>query len=119
MLTFSILYLVFALSALVALAGMILRIGQLLETCPDTSPAVRPAIVTITTGFAAIGSGGVILIGALIPLSGAVPLTGFLAALGLTSICLGLGFTQAVATLRAVLEPSPPAPGPAAEPAPA
>lgn len=116
MLIYSLIYLIFALGALTALSVMILRIGALLETCPDNGPSVRPAIITVATGFAAIGSGGVILIGALVPMLSGAPLVGFFAALGLTSLCLGLGFTQAMATLRAVLDPPPvaePAPMPA------
>ncbi|EAQ44498.1 hypothetical protein MED193_10928 [Roseobacter sp. MED193] len=49
-----------------------------------------------------VGLGGVVLIGAVIPmLEGG--LLSLLPALGLVAICLGLGFSHAVATLRAVV----------------
>ncbi|KPD13480.1 hypothetical protein [Phaeobacter sp. 11ANDIMAR09] len=53
-------------------------------------------------GLVMVGLGGVVLIGAVIPiLEGG--LLSLLPALGLVAICLGLGFSHAVATLRAVV----------------
>lgn len=60
--------------------------------------------MTITTGFAAIGAGGVILIGAVLPLLAAVPLVGFLAALGFAALYIGLGFTHAIGPPRVVMQ---------------
>lgn len=104
MLVLALIYITLGFGALVALAGMILRIGGLLAECPDNRPTARAAAVTIATGFAAIGAGGVILIGAVLPLLDGAPMMGFLGALGLAALCLGLGFTQAVGTLRAVMQ---------------
>lgn len=85
---------------LVLLARMILKIGTLLSDCPQTGRAAPSAAMTIATGYSAIGLGGVLLIGAAIPIladeSGAM----LLGALGFAGICLGLGFTQAVTSLR-------------------
>ena len=99
----SFLYVILAFGALASLCIMILRIGRMLGTCPITKSVARTASVTIATGFAAIGAGGVILLGAMIPVMANAPLLGFLLALGLASLCLGLGFTHAIATLRVVI----------------
>tara|TARA_R110002095_G_scaffold205319_1_gene188601 strand:- start:181 stop:486 length:306 start_codon:yes stop_codon:yes gene_type:complete len=89
----ALLYALLAFGALVALCTMILRIGAMIGTCPDSKDTARAAAVTIATGFAAIGAGGVTLIGALLPLNPGAPLVSWLLALGCASLCLGLGFT--------------------------
>lgn len=99
-----ILYIGLAFGALAALAIMILRIGALLGDCAQTRALARTGAVTIATGFTAIGAGGIILIGAALPLLRDVPMAGFFATLGFAALCLGLGFTQAIGTLRAVLQ---------------
>ncbi|WP_298858188.1 hypothetical protein [uncultured Sulfitobacter sp.] len=115
MFVFAALYIALGFGALAALATMILRIGTLLGECPQSKRTARAASVTIATGFAAIGAGGVILVGAVLPLMAEVPLTGFLGALGFVALCLGLGFTQAVGTLRALMfDAQPKAPNTAA-----
>lgn len=96
-------YVILALGALTTLSLMILKIGTLLADCPNNTPATKAVAVTITTGFAAIGAGGVILIGAALPAFAEMPYFALMLALGLSALCLGLGFTHAVATLRAVL----------------
>ncbi len=95
-------YLSLGLLMLLCMALMILRIGTLLGDCPKSGRAARAGSVTIATGYAMVGLGGVVLIGAAIPLleGGLVAL---LPALGLVAICLGLGFSHAVAILRAVV----------------
>lgn len=103
MILFATLYIALGFGALAALATMILRIGALLGDCPQSRRTARAASVTIATGFAAIGAGGVILIGAVLPILEDAPLAAFLAALGFAALCLGLGFTQAVGTLRALM----------------
>lgn len=104
MLLLATLYIALGFGALAALATMILRIGTLLGECPQSKRTARAASVTIATGFAAIGAGGVILIGAVLPIMEQAPLAGFLGALGFAALCLGLGFTQAVGTLRALMQ---------------
>ncbi|MGR3622681.1 hypothetical protein [Pseudophaeobacter sp.] len=96
------LYLGLALMMLLAMALMILRIGTLLGECPLSGRAAKAAAVTIANGYAMVGLGGVILIGAAIPLLEG-GLLALLPALGLVAICLGLGFSHAVATQRAVV----------------
>lgn len=90
--------------ALCVLGAMIFRIGDALTDCPATGRAARAGAMTIVTGFGAIGGGAVIIGGAaalaLLPLMNGA---GVMAALGFTVLCLGLGFTQAVATLRDVI----------------
>jgi len=96
-------YLLLTLGGLALLSAMILKIGQLVTACPSANPATRAVAVTIATGFAAIGAGGVILIGALLPTLVDEPILALMLASGMAALCLGLGFSHAVATLRAVL----------------
>lgn len=108
MTTILITYAILSLGILAILTAMILRIGGLMTDCPETGPATRVATVSIATGFAAIGGGGVLLIGAALVLlphiaTGLLPI-----AIGLAALCLGLGFTNAVATLRGVVSGQPP-----------
>jgi len=109
-------YLALAFGGLTALSIMILKIGTLLVDCPQSVAKARMAAVTITSGFAAIGTGGVILVGALLPMLEDVALNGLFVTLGLVALCLGLGFTHAVATLRAILTERPEVARPEAEP---
>lgn len=97
-------YAVVSLAVLVALASMILKIGAMLGECPDSRAMARSAAVTIATGYSAIGAGGVLLIGAVLPIMRDDAVLAVVAALGLSVLCLGLGFTQAITTLRAVLK---------------
>ena len=115
MIASAILYLSGSLATLAFLSIMILRIGALMADCPDGGPAARTATLTVATGFAAIGAGGVLLIGASLPVLAQLSIPAALAALGFAALCLGLGFTQAIATLRDVLSPR--APRPATPPA--
>jgi len=97
-------YVVLAFAALIALCIMLLRIGDMMADCPQNGPRMRISAISIATGFAAIGAGGVALIGAGLIAAAEAHLFALAAALGLASLCLGLGFSQAVATLRAVGE---------------
>ena len=119
MILYSLTYILLGFGALAAVRTMILRIGAMLGACPDTCAAARAASVTITTGFAAIGAGGVIMVAAVMPLFPQTVFATFLLALGFVSLCLGLGFTHAIGTLRAVItdpkaqnRPARPAPAP-------
>lgn len=67
---FATIYLVISLGTLATLSAMILKIGQLMGDCPGGSPAAYPAALTIATGYASIGAGGVMLIGQLCRCSG-------------------------------------------------
>ncbi|KEJ96722.1 hypothetical protein SUH3_15310 [Pseudosulfitobacter pseudonitzschiae] len=107
MLILALIYIAIAFGMLVALAAMILKIGSLLGECPAARQAARAAAVTIATGFCAIGAGGVALIGGALPLVQSEPAAGLMVALGLAALCLGLGFTHAVGTLRAVVKDAP------------
>lgn len=97
-------YFAIALGMLLGLARMILTIGRTLGDCPETGRRARTAAVTIATGFAAIGTGGVILIASALPtINGGTPVLLF--ALGLACLVLGLGFVHAVRQLRDVVQP--------------
>jgi hypothetical protein len=98
-------YLTVSLLALIGLAVMILAIARTLATCPDLAPRAKAAGITIATGYLAIGGGAVLLIGALATLKADLSLLVF--AMGLACVVLGLGFTQAVTTLRAVVDGTP------------
>jgi hypothetical protein len=98
-------YLTVALLALSGLAAMILAVSRALADCPEKGPRARAAGITIATGFLAIGGGAVLLIGALATLKADTSLLVF--TMGLACVVLGLGFTQAVTMLRAVVEAGP------------
>ena len=102
MLFASLFYLTLALVALISLTLMILRIGSMMSDCSGL-PAARAASVTIATGYGAIGFGMVLMIGAGVVLFAETPFVGTLITSGFVALCLGLGFSQAISTLRAVL----------------
>jgi hypothetical protein len=104
MLTVALTYIILALGTLIALCLMILHIGKLMAHCPEDGGRARVAAITTATGFAAIGAGGVALVGAGLLIFQDVPIVGLLFALGFAALCLGLGFTQAIATLQAVMQ---------------
>ena len=110
-------YTTLSLATLALLSRMILTIGAMIGDCPQSTGAARSASVTIATGFAAIGAGGVLIIGAVLPALDDAGFAGTLGALGLAAICLGLGFTHAVTTLRAVVRPADPPKEPTDAPA--
>jgi hypothetical protein len=94
-------YLAVGLLVLAGLALMIHRIAVEAGKCPERGAVAMAARVTITTGFVAIG-GGVVLLVAVLPLM--VPnLAMMVFALGINCLILGLGFTQAITTLRAAV----------------
>jgi len=105
MLTISLVYFNLALGAVAALAVMILRIAALAEHCEAGPERAHAAGITIATAFAAIGAGGVILIGAGLFALPSAPYAALMLALGFAALCLGLGFTHAIGNLRAVLAP--------------
>ncbi|MEL6888106.1 MAG: hypothetical protein AAFO86_05290, partial [Pseudomonadota bacterium] len=85
---------------------------QAVGACPVTQARARAVSITIATGFAAIGAGGVIMIGAVLPMLDDAPFAALMLALGFAALCLGLGFTHAMGTLRAALVPHQPVPAP-------
>lgn len=107
MLILGLFYILFALATVAALTTMILRIGAMAGDCPVTQARAHTVSITIATGFAAIGSGGVIMIGAILPFLQNAPFAALLLAMGFAATCLGLGFTHAMGTLRAALMPMP------------
>ncbi|MEO0402428.1 MAG: hypothetical protein AAF214_08625 [Pseudomonadota bacterium] len=103
MLTLSLIYFNLALGAVAALTAMILRIGALADACPTNQGRAHVVAMSVATSFAAIGAGGVILIGAVLPILPDAPLVALMLALGFAALCLGLGFTHAIGSLRAAL----------------
>ncbi len=100
-------YFVIAFGVLFMLAVMITRIGTSMTECPNAVPALKAAVTSITTAFVAIGIGGVFLAALIVPIFGQFWQFGLLTGLGVASLCLGLGFTQAIANLKAVATPAP------------
>lgn len=90
--------------ALAGLSYMIFRIGEALSDCPATGRAAKAGSLTIVTGFVAIGTGAVMIIaaGVFTALAG-INVETVLAAIGVSLLGLGLGFTHAIATLRDVV----------------
>jgi len=103
-------YFLIGFGILAILGGSIMRIGKIMADRPDAIPGSRAAAFAIATGYAAIGAGGVLLAAVLVPLFVEYPLVGLLLASGLVALCLGLGFSQAVANLRGLSRPEPAAP---------
>ncbi len=103
MLTTAITYLALGLSAVAILTTMILKIGASMRDCPQNGPAAKVVSVTTATGFAAIGTGGVLLTGAALPLAGESMNIALPPAIGFVILCLGLGFLRAMEALRSNL----------------
>lgn len=97
-------FIAISMVTLVALTRMILLIGAMQQDCPENGPAARLVAVTVATGFCAIGAGGVFLIAAGFPMLMQAPVVAFFVGLGLAVLCLGLGFSHAVNTLRLMLQ---------------
>ena len=97
------LYFTLGLAALAALTLMILNIGKGIETCPQNGAAARVLARTTATGFAAIGAGGVVLTGAILPMAPQIMPVTLPLAVGFCLLCLGLGFLRAMESLRANL----------------
>jgi len=107
----AIIYLALGLGITAILTTMILKIGRTMHDCPQNGPTARTLTITTATGFAAIGTGGVLLAGAALPFAGnAVPMALPLVA-GFVTLCLGLGFLRAMEAVRDNLpNPAPTAP---------
>ena len=108
-------YFAAALLVLVALTAMILAIARALGDCPTKGPRARAAGITLATGYLALGGGAVLLVGAGATLGGGLETIFF--CLGLICVVLGLGFTQAITLLGAVVD-APAAPAPTSRPTP-
>jgi hypothetical protein len=96
------LYFALTLSVLLGLALTIHAIAKAIGDCPDTGRAARAAGVTIATGFLAIGGGVVAIIAGFMLMVEPNAAT-MLGCAGLAVLILGLGFTHAITTLRAVV----------------
>ncbi|WP_341368171.1 hypothetical protein [Yoonia sp. BS5-3] len=97
-------YFALAACALASLSAMIFKIGEALAGCPSTGRAAKAGSLTIVTGFVAIGGGAILIIAAGVFMTlNEIAVEGAMAALGLSILCLGLGFTHAIATLRDVV----------------
>ena len=100
-----IIYFTIAFCALAGLSAMIFQIGRALADCPATGRAARAGALTIVSAFIAIGTGGILLVAGgaitILPVTSSLP--GLMLALGVAILCLGLGFTNAVAALRDIV----------------
>ncbi|MEO0359137.1 MAG: hypothetical protein AAF386_12780 [Pseudomonadota bacterium] len=95
-----IIYFTLALLVLIGLTAAILNIGRDMAACPISGPTAKAASKVIAVGYLAVGLGGVVLGGLAVPLVAYNPQIGVLLGLGLACLSLGLGFTQAMASLR-------------------
>ena len=100
------LYFALSFGILAAMAVMILRIGKAIGNCPQTQTAARAASVTITSGYLTIGAGGVFLVASLLPIIKQSDFTSLMLSLGVVCVALGLGFSNAIVTLRAAVRPA-------------
>lgn len=101
-----IIYLTVSISGLAALAVVLALVGRAAGTCPDNRDAARVATLVVTTGFAAIGAGVVLIIAAALPVLATGSATALYVALGISAIALGIGFYSAATTLRDILRDS-------------
>lgn len=113
-----IIYFVAAFLLLGVLDFIIYRVGCEIARCPKAPPGAHAAALAVASGYAAIGAGGVVLAGVIVPAANEFAIYGLFVGLGVACISLGLGFAQAMANLRANLDPIP-AQASAAAPAPA
>lgn len=110
-------YFTITLATLLALARIILHIGRVMETCPQSGLTARGAGVAIASGYLAIGMGGIVILSAGIPAFGnhANPTELAMVTLltiGFACLTLGLGFAHAMANLRSLVQRPKPAPVP-------
>ena len=112
-----ILFLSIAFAGLVSLAVVLVLIGRAAGDCPQIGGAARPATLVVTTGFAAIGTGVILLIAATLPVLMQGLVMGLYVALGLVGIALGIGFYNAAGALRDILDTAPKPVSPGVEPA--
>ncbi|MEM9138545.1 MAG: hypothetical protein AAGB15_01820 [Pseudomonadota bacterium] len=99
-------------AALLALCVVLVVIGRAAAECPQLAGAAKVGTLVITTGFAAIGTGIIALIGAALPFLMTGQVNGLYLALGMVSIALGIGFYNAATTLRDLLRAARPMPDP-------
>ncbi len=104
------LYFALSFGILAAMTGMILKIGKAIGNCPQTTNAARAASITISTGYLTIGAGGVFLVATILPIIHQSQLNILMLALGIVCVALGLGFSNAIITLRAAIRPTQTAP---------
>ncbi len=102
-----ILFLPIAFAALVLLAIVLVVVGRAAGDCPQIGGAARVATLVVTTGFAAIGTGVILLIAASLPVLMQGQVMGLYVALGLVGIALGIGFYNAASALRDILKTAP------------
>ena len=98
-----IIYFTIAAAILAGLTSMLLHIGKLLGACPVSGTAAWSAAITITTGFVAIGIGGIFLLAAFMAIIPQEDPAALSAVIGLASLALGLGFSQAAVSLRGAI----------------
>ncbi len=90
--------------ALVIMVMMILKIADMIGPCPVTAASPRVVAAPIAASYGAIGLGGILILAAMLPVADDLIQLAAIAALGLVAVCLGLGFTQAVTALKAILQ---------------
>lgn len=105
-------FLALGFAALIALAVVLVAIGRAAAQCPQIGAAARVGTLVITTGFVALGTGVIAIIGAFLPMLMDGAANGLYLALGFLCLALGLGFSTAALRLRDILNAAPRAPVP-------
>lgn len=103
MAVFYIIYFTLGLAMLALLLLILSRIGRGLSECPVNGRMLRAVSVSVLTGFGSIGLGALTLLAIILPMAEDRPLNGLLVALGLAFIGLGVGFGQALTSLRGAI----------------
>lgn len=102
-----IVYFIIAFVGLAGLCTVLAIIGRAAGECPQIGAAAKVGTWVVTTGFCAIGVGIIALGAAFLPLLMSGRSDGLYLAIGLVSIVLGIGFSQAADTLRNILKAAP------------
>jgi hypothetical protein len=98
-----VIYLGFSFTGLAALATILALIGRMAVDCPQMGPAARLGTWVVTTGFVAMGTGVIGVIGAFLPTLLDGRGSGIYLSVGVVAIALGTGFYFAASGLRDIL----------------
>lgn len=110
-------YLGTGFAGLAVLCIVLIVIGRAAASCPEIGAAARVSTLVVVTGFCAVGTGVIALIGAALPYLASARGDGLYLATGCLAIALGIGFYNAASTLRDLLAAARSAVGRGAAPA--
>lgn len=102
-----ILYLSISFAGLLSLTAVLRLIGRAASDCPQIGGAARVSALVVMTGFLAIGTGIILLFGAILPELGGNTVQVLYLAVGFCALSLGLGFYAAATMLRDIVQSAP------------